>query len=399
MKKKNLWKLALAAVVAAAIAAAVIVPQVSAQRKERALQEQLDLGAKYLDELDYEQALDAYQAAVEIDESCAEAYVGESYAYEGLEDVESAIDILLTAEEKLQDERINVRKEELFDGQIAAGKDALSLSHFEDARMAYRLAGKIQIDGAALEGLVNVYVTWVNALAEKPDYEEAFAILEEGIKETDAEELKALRNQLLEKQKEYEEEQERLALVQPLMEEIAGYIQAENYAAVGECQNRQSYRDFVASDKAQTIFDTPSGKLGIYDEGFYLGDYSGNQREGNGIWLWVSGENMGIAEGQWRGDAPNGEQKYVYRTISGNFYSSYEGISQNGIWTGEVITSCKSKDVGKSTWRLYAKNGRWETYGTNKNGVIVSKEPVLSERSVSDLTFQSADDSIAIFGF
>lgn len=45
------------------------------------LAEQLELGQKYLDELDYEQAIVAYEAAIEIDPKCEEAYLALAEAY------------------------------------------------------------------------------------------------------------------------------------------------------------------------------------------------------------------------------------------------------------------------------------------------------------------------------
>lgn len=51
----------------------VAVLVVSGGNSGRRLQEQLRLGEKYLTELDYEQAIAAYRAAIEIDPRCEEA--------------------------------------------------------------------------------------------------------------------------------------------------------------------------------------------------------------------------------------------------------------------------------------------------------------------------------------
>lgn len=58
------------------------------------LRRQLDLGNKYLEEQQYEQAAVAFRAIIEIDPKCEEAYRGLADAYLAMEDYESAMDIL-----------------------------------------------------------------------------------------------------------------------------------------------------------------------------------------------------------------------------------------------------------------------------------------------------------------
>ena len=57
-------------------------------------QEQYDLGVRYLSEGDFENAIVAFQAAIEIDPKRAQAYVGVAQAYIGLGDEENAIEWL-----------------------------------------------------------------------------------------------------------------------------------------------------------------------------------------------------------------------------------------------------------------------------------------------------------------
>ena len=67
------------------------------------LNEQLDLGDKYLSELDYEQAIIAYEAAIEIDPMSVEAYLGLADAYVAMEEYDKAINSLLSGNVVLQD--------------------------------------------------------------------------------------------------------------------------------------------------------------------------------------------------------------------------------------------------------------------------------------------------------
>ena len=60
----------------------------------RALKKQLDLGQKYLEELDYDMAIETYMDAIEIDPQKPDAYLGLADVYVELKDYESAIVVL-----------------------------------------------------------------------------------------------------------------------------------------------------------------------------------------------------------------------------------------------------------------------------------------------------------------
>ena len=98
---------------------AVIIPfvvvglLVTARGQECKMQEHLDLGAQYLDELDYERAIAEYTAVLSIDPKCVDAYLGIVDAYVGMGDYENA---LLNAQEgydKTGDERLVQKVEEV----------------------------------------------------------------------------------------------------------------------------------------------------------------------------------------------------------------------------------------------------------------------------------------------
>lgn len=82
---------AIAAVVCIAVAAVILVTGNSTERK---LAEQLDLAEGYLSEPDYENAIVAYEAAIEIDPGCRDAYLGLADIYIEQEDYEEAAKIL-----------------------------------------------------------------------------------------------------------------------------------------------------------------------------------------------------------------------------------------------------------------------------------------------------------------
>lgn len=57
-------------------------------------QTQYDLGMRYLEEGNYEEAIMAFSAAIDIDPKRPEAYIGAADAYEKSDDLENALKIL-----------------------------------------------------------------------------------------------------------------------------------------------------------------------------------------------------------------------------------------------------------------------------------------------------------------
>ena len=76
-------------------------------------QEQYDLGVRYLEEGNYEEAIIAFTAAIEIDPKRPEAYAGAADAYEALGDTEHLIAILEQGVEATGDSGLSARLAEL----------------------------------------------------------------------------------------------------------------------------------------------------------------------------------------------------------------------------------------------------------------------------------------------
>lgn len=102
------------AVAALAVLAAVIIGIVASKGNEGAkLQKLLDTGAKYLAELDYEQAVAVYNEAIALDPKSVDAYLGLAEAYLGMGDTEAAIAALEAGYEATGDQTIGDRLAEL----------------------------------------------------------------------------------------------------------------------------------------------------------------------------------------------------------------------------------------------------------------------------------------------
>ena len=88
----------------------------------RELAKQLDLGNRYLAEMDYEQAVVAFARAIEIDPMSVDAYLGLIDAYIGMLDIEMAVETArkgfeVTGEYRLDNIRDNLENGAMFDSQ------------------------------------------------------------------------------------------------------------------------------------------------------------------------------------------------------------------------------------------------------------------------------------------
>ena len=77
------------------------------------LSRQLDLGNRYLEEQNYEQAIVEFDKAIVIDPMSVEAYLGKADAYIGLGDLQSALDTLQTGYDLTGDERLKEKLDEI----------------------------------------------------------------------------------------------------------------------------------------------------------------------------------------------------------------------------------------------------------------------------------------------
>lgn len=82
-------------------------------------QEQYDLGVRYLEEGNYEEAIIAFTAAIEIDPKKPEACLDLAYAYIGQGNFETAKEVLTQGYELTQDSRLKVKLDEIESGNIA----------------------------------------------------------------------------------------------------------------------------------------------------------------------------------------------------------------------------------------------------------------------------------------
>ncbi len=102
------------------------------------LHDQLHLANRYLEDLDYNRAVSAFQLVLSIDPKYSEAYMGMADAYIGMGDYEKAIEILRLAEEETPESRFENRRAELealwntvatLDGMVVIADDDIDYSN------------------------------------------------------------------------------------------------------------------------------------------------------------------------------------------------------------------------------------------------------------------------------
>jgi tetratricopeptide (TPR) repeat protein len=105
---------------AVCIIAALIISFAVAGGNDEKLQKQLDLGNKYLEEMDYEQALVAFEAALDIDPMNADAYLGIVEVYIRTNEFEKALEIAKEGYEATGDERLKEKIDMIESGDVFA---------------------------------------------------------------------------------------------------------------------------------------------------------------------------------------------------------------------------------------------------------------------------------------
>lgn len=107
--KKTKLIIAIAAAVISIITIVAIILVNSGGANAKKVKEQLSLGDKYLSELQYEQAIAAYELAIELDPKCEDAYLGLAEVYIATGEFEKAEEILDKAEEALGEETEGIK--------------------------------------------------------------------------------------------------------------------------------------------------------------------------------------------------------------------------------------------------------------------------------------------------
>lgn len=116
-KKKN--KAVVAGILAVVIIAlAVGIGFAISNGSAKKISEQLDLGQKYMEEMDYEQAVVTFNGIIEIDDKCVDAYLGLTETYIRMGEYDKALETAQKGYERTGDERLAEYTDMLASGNV-----------------------------------------------------------------------------------------------------------------------------------------------------------------------------------------------------------------------------------------------------------------------------------------
>jgi len=346
------------------------------------LSRQLDLGQKYLEEMDYEQAKIAFEEAIAIDPKCAEAYLGDADANLGMNRYQDAFDILkqgldaTAGDETLISDYTKVGME-CSETYLEKNDYESALSVFDEL-LLYNSGEEVK------SSLGECVWKYIEVLLEEKDYDTILKLSEKYGDLVPGLDSESITGKI--------EASKKFGLIADCLIRIARDCKDEDYEAVfeimsdDEFENTMAYVDEFGEIKA---YDTEYGKIGVYsvettdfgDHMIYFGDYDGEVRSGEGVWLGCSKEYNYYSVGEWKNDRPNGKQQCIKeRTselVNGEAgYWSIDGSVNEGLWNGAVSCIIGFQRGSEQVYPASFTNGYWdviEEESTNPSYYVVSE--------------------------
>ena len=197
------------------------------------------------------------------------------------------------------------------------------------------------------------------------------------------------------------EEENRKAAEDPyhvLMEAVRLAIEADDAATLHDLQQSEEAKALAASvrDGEHYIYlpdGGDSGKgIGYYTfpecscKQWYYGDYRDGQREGKGIWYYVSNNTEDgslykeVYDGDWKKDAPNGKGRQVI-ALGDKVDTNKKFKVKNGLFYGTYKIKDKLEDGTVVRGKYKLKKGKYVTISDEEleaNHFAVPKEPHLA---------------------
>ena len=420
-KKKLIAIIAAAAVIVIALAVGIGIYNTPANR----LQRQLDLGNKYLEEQNYEQAAIAFEEAIAIDDRCMEAYTGGIEAYLGAGNVDGAkdfydrtltmidgldadfananmeaiVEIYLAVDdvyagdiEKItqvledgytftgEDSRI---KDKLIENYLQIGKEDTQNGLYEDALTVYdRLLELDSANTETINDLCDCLNKYIDILMEAGKYDEIRALAEKYGDVATNVDFKGILAQIAEIERIEEENR-------AFMQKVFDLMAAEDYEE-GLCELYGSEEAEVFVERMESDFyifipdnnDSFKGLgAGVYqyedeNEGtdyyFYYGHYVDGERKGTGVEFVDLDTGYYVFTGAWDKDSPNGDGTVIIVSMSeGECYDKVmNGTLIDGFWDGQINAILTDNESGEE----------FDLSFSAENGLVEDKtEEVLSK--------------------
>lgn len=227
---------------------------------EQQLSEQLELGQKYLEDGNYEQAVVVFKKVISIDPKSWEAYASISIIYQEQDRLEKAAEILEQ-------------------GIAALGLDQTPMKYVDRLVGIYRILA----DRAAKNGDQELAISYYEKiLVLRPETEDI-----------------AVRNKEAGEISRYEQELKTMAL---------SIIAEEEYDFRDALILGDGFQELIADLTGPVFFQMDNGTyVGVYPGGYlYSGDMLNGLRQGNGRWFYGNIRKITVVASYWDNDQPNG---------------------------------------------------------------------------------------------
>lgn len=384
--KKLLPFIIAAAVILIALAVGIGIYNTPANR----LQRQLDLGNKYLEEQQYEQAAIAFEEAIAIDDRCMEAYTGGIEAYLGAGDVdgaqdfydrtltmlsgldtdfananmESIVEIYLATNDVYGDDTEKIAqvledgytftgedsriKDKLIENYLQIGKEDTQNGLYEEALTVYdRLLELDSTNTETINDLCDCLNKYIDILMEAGKYDEIRALAEKYGEVAVNMDFEGILAQIAEIERI---EAENRAFMQKVFDLMAAQDYEEGMCEVDGSEEAVAFVERMEGDSYIYIPDSNDSLNGIgagvyiFGEGgyyFYYGDYVDGERIGTGTEFIKLETGYDVFTGAWDKDAPNGEGTEVrVGGMSSNGDMRYDKVMSgtliDGLWDGQI---------------------------------------------------------------
>ena len=357
----------------------------------------LDLGTRYLEEQNYEQAVVAFEKVITIDERCIEAYSGGIEAYIAIGDSTGLM--------VLYDKALAVL-EELSETELVEHMDSVTIIYLsveqiysEDLekiinilRTGYdRTKHNSDIEERLIENYLMLASSYIDAVSNNETvsvddavaaYEKAISLLTEGYAVTGNQRLKTERDKIQTMYQKFLEWNNYVRVVESVLVQIAHYCLDEDYDQVFEVMQSEEFAEVLERiNELEQVhrISTEYGEIGIYQVDsevygnymIYYGEYEGEKRQGQGVWLGYYDNNNYMAKGNWQTDLPQGEfvvrewrsdlaEDVTYRVIRGNV--------DEGLWNGSVEWNFERQTGIVDVFPVSFDKGHWNVIGQDDNG-------------------------------
>ena len=322
--------------------------------------EQLELGNRYLLEADYEGAVVAFSKAIELDPKNADGYFGMGQAREG----QAAALLADSRDQGLEYYRLAAE----------AYEQVLILSP-QDVRPGNHLIAIYKELGDTEKYLEALNLFAIDGTSRKPEQLKAYADCITQLKTLCAE---------------------------------------EDYDSIFSLMQESSFEEleaFVLDTGNPVIIVHEGTGLGLYPVTtelygscmVYYGQYSGEKRQGNGLWLGGDSGNNHYAKGEWMDDLPNGafEARYVsaQNVEAGVAAELVTGSVVNGLWNGSVQWNFVENDGEVWTYPVNFTNGKWVILRYRDDGGAVVSEISMEDGAASEMVNAIPERAVGIVGF